>query len=54
MEPIGETIKKITAATLKVNMENSDNTKAKETKAGKKEQADVCPICGGIGLRQTP
>ena len=48
MEPIGETIKKITAATSKANMEKSDNTKAKASKAP--QDKDVCPICGGLGL----
>ena len=48
MEPIGETIKKITAATSKDNMEKSDNTKAKASKAI--PEKDVCPICGGLGL----
>jgi DNA replication protein DnaC len=44
MEPIGNTIKKITDDTSKVNMGKSDTTK----KAALKKK-DVCPICGGIG-----
>jgi DNA replication protein DnaC len=47
MEPIGETIKKITAATSKVNMEKSDNTKKKSSTGF--QEPEVCPICGGIG-----
>ena len=41
MEPIGNTIKRITDATSRVSM-----TKGKATK---KKPKDVCPICGGIG-----
>jgi DNA replication protein DnaC len=48
MEPIEETIKKITAATSKANMEDSKETKTKTTK--KQKEQDVCPICGGLGL----
>jgi DNA replication protein DnaC len=47
MEPIGETLKRITAATSKGNMEKSENTKKKT--AEPKDKQDVCPICGGIG-----
>jgi DNA replication protein DnaC len=47
MEPIEKTIKKITAATSKANMETSDNTKKKTTATAKTQEA--CPICGGIG-----
>jgi DNA replication protein DnaC len=45
MEPISETLKKITAATSKENTANSENTDM--PKSNKKEK--ICPICGGVG-----
>jgi DNA replication protein DnaC len=47
MEPIGETIKKITGATSKGNMGNSGATNLTDKK---KINEVVCPICGGLGF----
>jgi DNA replication protein DnaC len=46
MEPIGETLRKITSATSKVNTGNLEGTNLEKTK---KTVNDVCQICGGIG-----
>jgi DNA replication protein DnaC len=45
MEPIGETLKKITNATSKANMVTSENT----GKQKKSTSDTVCLICGGLG-----
>lgn len=47
MEPIDETLRRITAATSRVNMEKSGTTKKSKTVTAKK--TETCPICGGIG-----
>jgi DNA replication protein DnaC len=46
MEPIGETLKKITSATSKVNTENLEGTNLEKANKAVK---DICPICGGLG-----